>query len=77
MIHRARFNSIFLLITIVGWVIFLFTAGSGGAMGYMFLMILIWILVMLASVVKMAITGKPLFYNTRVTSTKDGGYTEH
>jgi hypothetical protein len=77
MIHKARFNSILFLLAFFGALVLGLTSGTEAAGGFVFLILMIWFFMMLASFVKLALTGKPLLYNTRVSATKDGGYTEH
>lgn len=77
MIHKARFNSILFLLAFFGGLVLGIVGGVEAGLGFAMAMLWIWFFTMLASFIKLALTGKPLLYNTKVSATKDGGYTEH
>jgi hypothetical protein len=76
MIHKARFNAILLLITIAGATIFGLSSGAESSFGFVFLM---FIIAMLAKIINLVMVagGKPLFYNVRTETAKDGALKSH
>lgn len=63
MIQKARFNSIIFLLAFFGVIVFGLASGAEAAIGLVCLMLMIWFFVMLASFIKLAITGRPLLYS--------------
>lgn len=76
MIQKSRFNAILMLISVIGGFITYAIWGIEQALTPWFICLAIWFVVVLASYIKLAATGQPILYKTKVTKTEEG-FTEH
>ena len=71
MFWKGRVNAVLVIITIAGFCLFFAAEGFSAAAGFFIFMLLVRLFLGVLNIIWTAITGNPLFYDTKILRNRD------